>query len=118
MDLRPFEAALDEAATPVEASAVVLAALAAAEQVIQDLSTFLIHAGYRYPRDRRRTPDSPRRLIWSASSGLLAATATAEAGVEVALREEYDPAWGTNPTQSRTTLPPSPPPAAPSAPRP
>ncbi|WP_318209518.1 MULTISPECIES: hypothetical protein [unclassified Streptomyces] len=118
LDLRPFEAALAAAATPVDASAVVLAALDAAEQVIQDLSTFLVHAGYRYPRDRRRTPDSPRRLIWSASSGLLAAMATAEFGVEVALREEYDAPPTAGQAPSRAALPPPHTPAAPPAPRP
>lgn len=118
LDLRPFEAALAEAATPVEASAVILAALDAAEQVIQDLSTLLLHAGYRYPRDQRRTPESPRKLTWSASSGLLAAMAAAEAGIEAALREEYDPAPRTVRARTDTPLPPAPPPSAPPAPRP
>ncbi|GHD79426.1 hypothetical protein ACFQL8_19380 [Streptomyces goshikiensis] len=117
LGLRPFETALDHAATPVEASAVVLAALDAAEQVVHDLSTFLLHAGYRYPRPAQNTAGS-RKQLWSASSGLLAALAAADDGIKTALRAEYDLPPARKRTVSGRTLPPSSPPVTPPAPRP
>ncbi|MER5737879.1 hypothetical protein ABT117_19675 [Streptomyces sp. NPDC002262] len=116
LDLEPFEAALADAATSVEASAVVLAALDAADQIIRDLAAFLQHAAYRYPDPARSNPDS-RQQLWRASRGLVTALAAADVGVEAALRKQYDPAPAKTRPTSQSALPPSPPPAAPPIPR-
>ncbi|WP_282697832.1 hypothetical protein [Streptomyces sp. CC208A] len=117
LDLKPFEAALEHAATPVEASAVILAALDAADQILQDLSTFLHHAAYQYPNPPHKLSES-RKQMWNASSGLLIALAAADVGIETALREKYDSPPAKKQTVSGSSLPPSTPPATPPAPRP
>ncbi|MFD5765363.1 hypothetical protein ACFWIN_06025 [Streptomyces sp. NPDC127049] len=115
LELEPFEAALADAATSAEASAVVLAALDAADQIIRDLAAFLQHAAYRYPDPARSNPGS-RQQLWRASRGLVTALAAADVGVEAALRKQYDPQLAKKQTVRGSSLPPSPPPVTPPAP--
>ncbi|MFJ4338623.1 hypothetical protein [Streptomyces sp. NPDC088915] len=111
LDLRPFEATLAQTTTTAEISVVVLAALNAADQIISDLNTFLTEAGDRY---HSPALTEPRRFLWTAAAGLLACMNDAAEGVEIALRETYDPAPARPAPKPSPDLPP-PPPSPPSS---